>query len=102
MNHARNLQILNIFEEAVGKAQARRKGVTVRLSRADALVGLVRAQVTVASTDGGDFKLHFLVGANNEIAAMGPRGSIRCSLTPDSIEGAMTDEIHRELGLSPT
>jgi hypothetical protein len=100
MEHTRKLRILNIFVEAVEKARASRKGINVELGGADELAGIVRAQVTVVSEE-GKFKLHFVVGANNEIAAYGPNGSIRCSLTADSIGGAVREEIERELGLRP-
>jgi hypothetical protein len=99
MDHTRKLRIRNIFGEAVEKAQASREGVNVRLGRTDELVGIVRAQVTVGSAD-GKFRLHFVVGANNDIAAYGPKGPIRCSLTVDSIQNAIRDEIEREFGPS--
>jgi hypothetical protein len=100
MDHARKLRVLNIFSEAIGKAQPARKGVSARLGDAYQIEGVIRAQVTVASRE-GEFKLHFLVGANNEIAAWGPKGSIRCSLTVDSIESAIREEIERELDQTP-
>jgi hypothetical protein len=94
MDHTRKLRILNIFLEAVEKARASRKGADVLLDDADELVGIVRAKVTVSNRD-GEFKLHFIVGANNEIAAYGPKGPIRCSLTTVSIATAIGDEIQR-------
>jgi hypothetical protein len=99
MDHTRKLRILNIFVEAVEKARASRKSVDLQLSGTDELVGIVRAQVTFISED-RKFKLHFVVGANNEVAAYGPNGPIRSSLTADSIAGAIKNEIERELGPS--
>jgi hypothetical protein len=89
------LRVLDIFGQAVRKAQASGKGVSARLGDAYQIEGVVRFQVTVTSQE-GEFKLHFLVGANNEIAAWGPKGSIRCSLTADSIESAIRNEIERD------
>jgi hypothetical protein len=97
MDHTRKLRILNIFVEAVEKVRASRKSLDVQLTGTDELVGIVRAQVTLISED-RKFKLHFVVGANNEIAALGPKGPIRSSLTADSIASAIRDEIERELG----
>jgi hypothetical protein len=91
-DHTRISGIQDIFVQAVEKAQAVRKGVTVQL---DQIEGVIRAHVMVPSQD-GNFKLLFLVGANNEIAAWGPKGSIRCSLTADSIESSIRDEIERD------
>jgi hypothetical protein len=75
------------------KASARGSGVYQ-------IAGVIRAEVIVASGD-GEFKLQFLVGANDEIAAWGPKGSMRCFLTADSIESPIRDEIQRELNLRP-
>jgi hypothetical protein len=100
MDHTRKLRILDIFLEAVEKARASRKGIDVLLDDSDELVGIVRAKVTVSSRD-GEFNLHFVVGANNEIAAYGPKGPIRCSLTAASIANALRDKIQRALGLEP-
>jgi hypothetical protein len=97
MDHTRKLRIRNIFGEAVEKAQAFREGVYVQLGGTAEIDGIVRAQVTVVSQD-GKFKLHFVVGANNDIGAYGPKGPIRCSLTADSIGSAIREEIERELG----
>ena len=97
MDHTRKLRIRNIFGKAVEEAQAFREGVNVRLAGTAEIDGIVRAQVTDVSQD-AKFKLHFIVGANDEIAAAGPKGAIRCSFTADSIEGAIKEEIQRELG----
>jgi len=99
MDHTRKLRILNIFVEAVEKARASRKSVDLQLSGTDELVGIIRAQVTFISED-RKFKLQFVVGANSEVAAYGPKGPIRSSLTADSIASAIKDEIERELGPS--
>jgi hypothetical protein len=96
-DHIRKLRIRNIFGEAVEKAEAFREGVNVRLGGAAEIDGVVRAQVTVVSQN-AKFKLRFIIGANDDIAASGPKGAIRCSLTVDSIEGAIKEEIQRELG----
>jgi hypothetical protein len=99
-DNARKVRIGNIFAEAVQKAGAFRKGVSVTLAGPEKGDGALHAQVVVSSQD-GDFKLLFIIGANDEVTASGPKGSIPCSLTADSIERAIRDKIQGELGLRP-
>jgi hypothetical protein len=100
-DNARKVRIGNIFAEAVQKAGAFRKGVNVRLAGPEKGNGVLHANVVVSSQD-GDFKLLFAIRANDEVLALGPKGPIpRCSLTAESIEGAIKGEIQRELGASP-
>jgi hypothetical protein len=99
-DNARKVRIGNIFAEAVQKAGAFRKSVNVQLAGPEKGNGVLHAKVVVSSQD-GDFKLLFAIGANDEVLALGPKGPIPCSLTAESIERAIKDEIQKELGLRP-
>jgi hypothetical protein len=100
-DNARKVRIGNIFAEAVQKAGLFRKGVTVELAGPNERGGVIHAQVVVTSQD-GNFRLLFQVGANDEVTASGPKGPLAgCYLTGESIESAIKDEIQWKLGLRP-
>jgi hypothetical protein len=120
IDDARMLRIRNLFWDAVEKALAGRRDVNVTLTTEGnngtvftkvTIVGEFQLSFVVAANDevvasgpkgDGDFKLLFAIRANDEVLALGPKGPIpRCSLTSESIEGAIKDEIQREIGPTP-